>query len=48
MNQTALLAVIFYLNHIATYGLSSLENIVPTNYLIILEFLKIIVVENVL
>ena len=47
MNQTALLAVIFYLNHIATYGLSSLENIVPTNYLINLEFFKIIVLENV-
>ena len=48
MNQTAFLAVIFFLNHIATYGLSSLEDIVDTKYLIILEFCRIIVVENVL
>ena len=47
MNQTAFLAVIFFLNHIATYGLSSLEGTVDTKYLNIFEFGRIIVVENV-
>ena len=47
MNQTAFLAVIFFLNHIATYALSSLEDIVETKYLNIFEFCRIIVVENV-
>ena len=47
MNQTAFLSIIFFLNHIATYGLSFLEDIVQTKYLIIFEFCRIIVVENV-
>ena len=47
MNQTAFLSIIFFLNHIATYGLSFLEDIVHTKYLIIFEFCRIIVVENV-
>ena len=46
MNQTAVLSVIFFLNHIATVGLSLLEDIVLTKYLTIFEFCRIIVVEN--
>ena len=47
MNQTAFLAVIFYLNHIITVGLSSLEDIIPRKYLLTFEFCRIIFVENV-
>ena len=47
MNQTAFLAVIFYLNHITTVGLSSLEDIIPRKYLLTFEFCRIIFVENV-